>query len=1741
MNFHDLDNFNLSDAVKFHRRLNPSIWDSDEHLLPEVREKLLAIAADFQEFLGVDDLRVQDITISGSNAAYSYTPHSDIDLHLVVEMPDDPVYQELFAAKKYQYNDEHDIEIAGIPVELYVQPADQRHVSQGIYSITNNDWIQVPQRRRAQVDDSCVQHKAADLDARIHSAVKSGNADAINRLWDRIKTMRQTGLEQNGEFGCENITFKLLRNMGCIGRLKDAKNAIRDRELSLAAKPHERKRMNYGMRDYWFPGTAYAGQDHPAGTESEQVDESVDPDHLKKILHRFYKSCVHKLELKNPPRLRLETTPDWSRENGSFGQYESETNTLILATAGRHVLDILRTMAHEMTHRQQDEREPLPIDAGETGSPWEDQANAMAGRIMRDWAEEQPEMFDGVTLEEASGYIPTKAQAKDPRFVMALTKDVRPGAVGKEANKLGLETDSQGHPALLTAGLNKLLREFKEQDLFEIRMSPTSLRKEAAKTGALAGMEFEMIVPNTASGDEDMEPDWDQDQSASSPSDIRDFFYDGDYNSRRDVDRLLDRMMDDYSDWQVEQFDTRWESDSEQFIYQYIKENLDDDDIRTLLDLESEDDLGKGEYQLAADKIAAEQLEPFYSDALDSARDEYFEDDNFEEWLSDQDLDSMSAIHNNYSGAVNWPHYTSSLSGGTSVEDIADDFSQAVGRPVKASSGYHASSVERPAPGKNFYVVEPDGSLEPDDPNDSGLEFVSPPLPIDDIMSDLNKVRAWANRMGCYTNESTGLHINISVPNYSIDNLDYVKLALLMGDEYVLRQFGRASNTYAKSAVGKIRGKKIDQTQAKNILDQISTGMNSLASKAIHSGITEKYTSINTKDGHVEFRSPGGDWLDENFDKIENTLMRFTVALSAALNPLAYREEYLKKLYKILNVANEKDPLAIFARYAAGQLPAAALKSFVRQAQAERRTKKEIENLLDAPLWKVIGSSNLPREAQGITVKARNELEAFDQAAKAWNLDPDVREKDYYELNNWTAEKLGPEQSAGANTTEPHPQGRGRPNDPTGQYAIVRRDDARAYPGATSGSAPDYVFRFSLGPDQSPAQMARPVLLAWAARNGVDAQDYMVVDTTQFAAPDPTAAPADSGSMTYEIYDREDNSPLETFTAADDAAAMQFLDQYRSMGPHTLTSHQARAAFGVRRAPIPGSTLDLQRQRQTSNVTDYTSRAPTPIPGVEDIEIEIPPALPPAQSAPQWEVYRRSDGVSMFPLDAATQAQAWTQGRQWVQQTSNDTGITLNPADYSVRQVGLNESREITKLHKLDSVLEKCIGMIHRGQETDPERYGRVAACLIDNKNNHTYAINMPGPDGTRRHAERMAIDTHLERHGRIGPNAIMITTLSPCVRHMDERDGESCTDLLADYGIEKCYAGWQDPTQHPAEDYPFNLKVTDNADIFNTCKNIAASFLPQAMAEGTEQITWIKPNFDYEWDEIEFQAKQPQVPEDVRSYMAKHFPNKNAWLKAVQNGKAVVVTPNHGQRIRNYTDNKKDLLNALSPESHDPHGPAKAKRVNALFDKGGPIEMPIILKTSEGLWLIGGKTRLGTANLLKGIPAKVWVIGGEKDVDENFADGRHPEDKGDSKRYHVPTKGSVSNLRKFAKSHSGRAAQLANWAANMKAGRAKTNEATVATINIGDITVVLDDHVLDRQQQRGIDDKSLDAAIRKLKFPRVIKQMDQIEAGNRFYVMDHTTNVSLGIRKLSDKRYQLKTVFNGRPADHNIAGIITV
>ena len=467
MNIEQLESFNLADAVKFHDNLNPLIWDKSEHLLPEIRDQLLEIAADFSDFLGVHNLNLKDITISGSNAAFSYTPHSDIDLHLIVDLGDEAhkdIYRELFDAKKYIYNTEHKITIKDIPVELYVQDANEEHHSQGIYSILNNDWIQIPRRKQSDIDDVSVRSKYKDLSKRIKEAIKSKSLAQMTSVMDKIKAMRGAGLASHGEFGPENLAFKLLRNKGDLKKLQTARKQAKSLELSLKERqPQQPTIYGFGPDYIEEVGITPDGTNPTTSefTNEEQLDEvGVSPDGTnpttsmfanesdndKTTIQDFINFCINELELQKEINLRLRRDPQWSARNKTFGRYNSTTNELEIGLNGRHIMDVLRTIAHELVHQKQNEVAPVPDDAGKDGSPYENEANAQAGVLMRKYGSSHPELFMATELNEASGYIPTAAQANDPRFEMALTVDIRPGAIGKNANKLLLNTDSQGHP-----------------------------------------------------------------------------------------------------------------------------------------------------------------------------------------------------------------------------------------------------------------------------------------------------------------------------------------------------------------------------------------------------------------------------------------------------------------------------------------------------------------------------------------------------------------------------------------------------------------------------------------------------------------------------------------------------------------------------------------------------------------------------------------------------------------------------------------------------------------------------------------------------------------------------------------------------------------------------------------------------------------------------------------------------------------------------------------------------------------------------------------------------------------------------------------------------------------------------------------------------------------------------------------------------------------------------------------------
>ena len=235
MDLKELDSFKMSDAIAFHDQLNPKLFHGQQ-LRPDVDEQLKVIAQDFLSELGIKDLDVKDITISGSNAAFSYTPNSDLDLHILVDMSqysDDAVYQELFHAKKNLYNESHDITINGIPVELYVQDASEPVVSLGEYSILKNKWIRIPSKRRSNLDQTATKQKYEKLAKIAEYALHSKDLSKVKNVLDTIKRYRQAGLDVGGEFGPENLAYKMLRSQGYITKLYDLRDRLHSKHLSL--------------------------------------------------------------------------------------------------------------------------------------------------------------------------------------------------------------------------------------------------------------------------------------------------------------------------------------------------------------------------------------------------------------------------------------------------------------------------------------------------------------------------------------------------------------------------------------------------------------------------------------------------------------------------------------------------------------------------------------------------------------------------------------------------------------------------------------------------------------------------------------------------------------------------------------------------------------------------------------------------------------------------------------------------------------------------------------------------------------------------------------------------------------------------------------------------------------------------------------------------------------------------------------------------------------------------------------------------------------------------------------------------------------------------------------------------------------------------------------------------------------------------------------------------------------------
>lgn len=126
-------------------------------------------------------------------------------------------------------------------------------------------------------------------------------------------------------------------------------------------------------------------------TELTSQDDFID------MFKKFLPIAIEVLEIQGLPKFVFEPTVE-TGDQPSFGMYSPDERTLYVALANRHPVDILRTIAHELVHFRQDQRDELNSHSGETGSPQENQAHELAGVILRNFNRLYPEFLKSTPL-----------------------------------------------------------------------------------------------------------------------------------------------------------------------------------------------------------------------------------------------------------------------------------------------------------------------------------------------------------------------------------------------------------------------------------------------------------------------------------------------------------------------------------------------------------------------------------------------------------------------------------------------------------------------------------------------------------------------------------------------------------------------------------------------------------------------------------------------------------------------------------------------------------------------------------------------------------------------------------------------------------------------------------------------------------------------------------------------------------------------------------------------------------------------------------------------------------------------------------------------------------------------------------------------------------------------------------------------------------------------------------------------
>lgn len=490
----------------------------------------------------------------------------------------------------------------------------------------------------------------------------------------------------------------------------------------------------------------------------------------------------------------------------------------------------------------------------------------------------------------------------------------------------------------------KSFKDHLDEEILLEKVSQKEYKEAENDTNIMIGIEFEVVDSElTASGRsgydmEEVESDYDDYVSsivdyADEICDSRDEYYEEIESDKRkrlnQIENERDNIQDKIDTLEKEIDETnekiaRTDDDSE---LEELQEILDAQE-EELEELQSELQNAEDEWERVDDMYGEEYGEEFGLGEWDGPNPPYFTAGKYDDWL-----DEIGERLPDNSDVVSWcfekteygsdrigsyevtsdlleylPFPSEDFYGDSGEFDVdGDAYNDLVRKVTKGKEpevgGYHASSNYKK------WRIEEDSSL-----NSGGAEIISPILTLKDGMKAIENMFDWIDEYA-NTDSSCGFHINMSFDGYDMTKFDWLKLLFFVEEGAIYKNFSdRANNGYARPIREYLTGVESnpDSIGSKEYFNALSKaqaeGFNAVKKK-IGAG---KFFGVNfssivngSKNGRIEFRYMGGKY-HKKLKEVKKQILQYAAWMKIALDPKYKRNEYLKKLAKFAQGAQER-------------------------------------------------------------------------------------------------------------------------------------------------------------------------------------------------------------------------------------------------------------------------------------------------------------------------------------------------------------------------------------------------------------------------------------------------------------------------------------------------------------------------------------------------------------------------------------------------------------------------------------------------------------------------------------------------------------------------------------------------------------------------------------------------------------------------------------------------------------------